>query len=190
MLHLSLELTIFVNPNWVSISTLAGSGYFSGLGVVGNVFTPPGIGTWTICYNYTDSLGCTASVCNTINVIFCCDTTFNINAGNDTTICAGGIAVLNATGCNGSVTWYQMGVEGPFIVGQDPVFDALPQTTTCYMVVCCNPLYPACCDTDTVCVYVNPHPVLAWPTMYPSICNNSGPITLDSADVLIAVFNS
>ncbi|MBK9402466.1 MAG: hypothetical protein IPN36_16995 [Bacteroidetes bacterium] len=42
------------------------------------------------------------------------------------------------------------GVEGPFVVGQGPVFDALPQQSTCYMVVCCDPLYPACCDTDTV----------------------------------------
>ncbi|MBK7682945.1 MAG: hypothetical protein IPJ26_11015 [Bacteroidetes bacterium] len=48
---------------------------------------------------YIDSVGCSAMVCNTINVIFCCDTTFHISAGNDTTICAGGVAILEVEGC-------------------------------------------------------------------------------------------
>ena len=26
----------------------------------------------------------------------------------------------------------------------------------CYMVVCCDPVYPQCCDTDTVCVTILP----------------------------------
>ncbi|MBK7682946.1 MAG: hypothetical protein IPJ26_11020 [Bacteroidetes bacterium] len=158
--------------------------------MAGNIFTPSTIGTHTICYTYTDSAGCSAMVCNTINVIFCCDTTFNISAGNDTTICAGGIAILEVEGCVGTPTWYMLTNEGPVPVIQGEVFDAFPQVSTCYMVVCCDPLYPACCDTDTVCVYVNPHPILQWNTNYPSVCQNSAPIVLDSSQIQVFVNNN
>ncbi|MBK9402467.1 MAG: hypothetical protein IPN36_17000 [Bacteroidetes bacterium] len=100
------------------------------------------------------------------------------------------VAILTATGCTGNTTWYQMGVEGPFVVGQGPVFDALPQQSTCYMVVCCDPLYPACCDTDTVCVFVNPFRYCHMATIYTDICNNGGPITLNPADVFVDINNT
>ncbi|MBL7923409.1 MAG: T9SS type A sorting domain-containing protein, partial [Bacteroidia bacterium] len=179
-----------INATWVMVPFSGGTGFFSGPGVAGNVFTPPGIGSWTICYNYTDSLGCSATVCNTINVIFCCDSSLQISAGNDTTICAGGVAVLTANGCPGTHTWYALTIEGPVLVGQGPVFDALPQQSTCYMVICCDPLYPACCDTDTVCVFVNPVPVLSWPNIYPNLCQNGGPVTLNPDDILVWVNNA
>ncbi|MBL7922958.1 MAG: PKD domain-containing protein, partial [Bacteroidia bacterium] len=181
---------VFKNNSWLPLTQAGGSGFFSGPGVAGNVFTPPGIGSWTICYNYTDSLGCSATVCNTINVIFCCDSSLQISAGNDTTICAGGVAVLAANGCPGTPTWYALTPTGPIPAGQGPIFDALPQQSTCYMVICCDPLYPACCDTDTVCVFVNPHPVLQWNVTYPSLCNNGGPLTLDSSNIQVWVNNN
>jgi hypothetical protein len=186
----SSQIQVYVNNNWVSISSVPGSGYFSGPGVVGNVFTPSTIGTHTICYTYIDSAGCSAMVCNTINVIFCCDTTFNISAGNDTTICAGGVAILSVTGCTGTPTWYILTGEGPVPVVQGQIFDVFPQTSTCYMVVCCDPLYPACCDTDTVCVFVNPLPILSWPSIYTDICSNGGPITLNPADIFVDINNT
>ena len=185
----SSNVMVWVNNNWVPVSQLSGTGSFSGPFVTGNYFNPTTIGTYTICYTWTDSLGCSATVCNTITVEFCCDTTFQINAGADTTICAGGVVTLTVTGCTGSPQWFKMTVAGPVPVGQGPIFDAFPQTSTCYMVVCCDPLYPACCDTDTVCVNVLPHPTLSWPTVYPNVCNNSGPITLNPADVLVTINN-
>jgi hypothetical protein len=148
----SSQILVFVNNNWVPVSNLGGSGVFSGPFVTGNIFTPSTIGTYTICYTYTDSVGCSNQICNTINVIFCCDTSFQISAGNDTTICHGGVAILDVEGCNGAATWYKLGVEGPIVIGQGPLVDVTPTQNTCYMVVCCDPLYPACCDTDTVCV--------------------------------------
>ncbi|MBK9320386.1 MAG: hypothetical protein IPM91_17350 [Bacteroidetes bacterium] len=93
-------------------------------------------------------------------------------------------------GCNGSAIWYALSPNGPVPVGQGPILDALPQTSTCYMVVCCDPLYPACCDTDTVCVYVNELPILQWNTNYPEVCQNSAPIYLDSNNVLVFVNNN
>ncbi|MBK9402471.1 MAG: hypothetical protein IPN36_17020 [Bacteroidetes bacterium] len=181
----SNNVLVFVNNNWVPVSSLGGSGVFSGPFVTGNIFTPSTIGTYTICYTYTDSVVCSNQICNTINVIFCCDTSFQISAGNDTTICHGGVAVLNVSGCNGSAIWYALSPNGPVPVGQGPILDALPQTSTCYMVVCCDPLYPACCDTDTVCVYVNELPILQWNTNYPSVCQNSAPIYLDSNNICV-----
>ncbi|MBK9320385.1 MAG: T9SS type A sorting domain-containing protein [Bacteroidetes bacterium] len=184
------DVFVDINNTWVMSPFAGGTGVFSGPGVFGNTFTPPGIGSYVITFTYTDANGCVATISNSITVIFCCDTLSTVSAGNDTTICAGGVAILTATGCTGNTTWYQMGVEGPFVVGQGPVFDALPQQSTCYMVVCCDPLYPACCDTDTVCVFVNPLPVLSWPTIYTDICNNGGPITLNPADVFVDINNT
>ncbi|MFM9052094.1 MAG: hypothetical protein ACKOKF_07230, partial [Bacteroidota bacterium] len=173
----------------VPVSMAGGTGFFSGVGVSGNVFTPPGIGSYTICYNYTAPNGCSAVICNTINVQFCCDTTLHVDAGPDTTICKGGVAILTATGCTGNVTWYKMAAMGLVPVGQGSIFDAVPQQSTCYVVICCDPYYPACCDTDTVCVNVKPLPALSWPTVYPNVCNNGGPVTLNPADILVLVNN-
>ena len=185
----SSNVMVWVNNNWVPVSQLSGTGYFSGPFVTGNYFNPTTIGTYTICYTWTDSVGCTNTACNTISVQFCCDTTFQINAGADTTICAGGVVTLTVTGCSGAPQWFKMTVAGPVPVGQGPIFDANPSTSTCYMVVCCDPLHPTCCDTDTVCVNVLPHPTLSWPTVYPNLCNNGGPITLNPADILVTINN-
>ncbi|MBK7682947.1 MAG: hypothetical protein IPJ26_11025 [Bacteroidetes bacterium] len=93
-------------------------------------------------------------------------------------------------GCNGPATWYKLCGEGPIVVGQGHVVDVMPTRVLVTLVVCCDPLYPACCDTDTVCVYVNPHPILQWNTNYPSVCQNSAPIVLDSNNILVYVNNN
>jgi hypothetical protein len=182
---------VFVNINntWVMAPFAGGTGYFSGPGVVGNVFTPGAPGSYTICYTYTDIYGCSSTVCKTINVIVCCDSTFNIDAGPDQVICEGNPAILTVSGCNGAAQWFKMSATGGLVsIGQGETIDVLPQTSTCYVVICC--ITTLCCDTDTVCVTVTPPPVLIWPTVYPEICSNGGPVILDPASVFVDVNNT
>src|SRR5205085_1181515 len=73
------NILVFVNPNWVPVTSTGGTGYFSGIGVGGNYFYPTTLGIHVITYTYTDPNGCTATITNTINVIDCpppcsCDT--------------------------------------------------------------------------------------------------------------------
>src|SRR5205085_7808943 len=109
-----------------------------------------------------------------------------IDAGPDQTICAGLPAILSAQNCNSMAHWYTIAEQGLVPVGEGQVLDVFPQTSTCYVVICCNPA-PCCCDTDTVCIKVNPHPVLQWPTVYDSICLNSPPIFLNASNILVYV---
>jgi hypothetical protein len=184
------DIFVIINNTPVPVTQTTGSGVFSGPGVIGNVFTPPGIGSYTICYTYTAPNGCSAVVCNTINVQFCCDTTFQINAGNDTTICSGAGVTLSVSGCNAMPSWYALGIEGPELIGTGEILPVTPQQSTCYLVVCCDPLYPQCCDTDTVCITVLPVPILQWPTWYPEICYGQGPFVLNPDDILVWVNNT
>ena len=184
------DIFVDVNNTWVMSGFTGGTGYFSGPGVFGNTFTPPGTGSYVITFTYTSPNGCVATITNSITVVHCCDTTFQINAGNDTTICAGNFVPLQVSGCTGTPTWYALGIEGPVQIGQGPVLDVFPQQSTCYMVVCCNPQYPSCCDTDTICVNVMQAPLLQWPVNYPNICYGQGPMVLNPADILVWVNNT
>jgi hypothetical protein len=182
------DILVFINPNWVPVTATGGTGVFSGPGVVGNYFYPNTLGLHTITYTYTDSLGCTNSVFNTINVIFCCDTSCVVSAGADITACQGDAVILSATGCTGSITWYQITVEGPVAVGQGSILDVFPQVgTTCYVVECCCPGPVVCCSTDTVCVTVSPAPVLSWPVSFATVCRNSAPVLLNVADIFVDI---
>ncbi|MFM9051980.1 MAG: hypothetical protein ACKOKF_06650, partial [Bacteroidota bacterium] len=183
---------VFVNVNniWVVSPLAGGSGYFSGPGIFGNTFTPPGIGSYLISFTYTDPNGCSTTIYNSITVIYCCDPGLQVNAGNDTVVCAGSSVTLTAAGCNGNASWYSLGIEGPEPIGQGGAIMVTPQQNTCYMVICCNPQFPACCDTDTVCITVKPVPVLTWPTVYTNLCVGGGSFTFNPADILVWVNNS
>ncbi len=185
------SILVFVNPNWVPVTSTTGTGIFSGPGVAGNYFYPTTLGTYTITYTYTDPNGCTASVTNTITVIDCpppCDNgpSCQINAGPDQTICAGQPAILNVQNCNSIASWFAIGAQGNVFVGTGQTIDVFPHQSTCYIVICCNPP-PCCCDTDTVCINVNPLPVLQWPIVYSNVCLNSAPIFLDASNILVFV---
>jgi PKD repeat protein len=188
------NIFVYVNNNWVPVSTAGGSGVFSGPFVTGNFFNPSTIGTHVVTYTYTDANGCTGSVSATINVIFCCDTTCQVTIVADhDTICVGDVVVLTATGCTGSSVWYKMTATGPVAVGQGPILDATPTQNTCYMVICCcpNPVTTTlCCDTAFICITVNPLPVLQWNAQFSSVCQNSAPIYLDTANILVYVNNN
>ncbi|TAH43380.1 MAG: T9SS type A sorting domain-containing protein, partial [Bacteroidetes bacterium] len=181
------NILVFVNPNWVPVTSTGGTGVFSGPGVVGNYFYPTTLGLHTIIYTYTDSLGCSATIANTINVIYCCDTSCIVSAGPDITICSGNYAVLSATGCTGNVTWSLLTVEGPVVIGQGPVLDVNPTQSSCYIVTCCCPGPIVCCTTDTVCVIVRTPPRLEWPQIFDEVCLNSAPILLDPANVFVDI---
>ncbi|TAH42205.1 MAG: PKD domain-containing protein, partial [Bacteroidetes bacterium] len=182
------NILVFINPNWVPVTTTGGTGVFSGPGVVGNYFYPLTLGTHTITYTYTDSLGCSASVSNIINVIFCCDTSCVVDAGPDITICEGDVAIITATGCTGTVTWSELDpAGGRYSAGAGFSFEVSPLQTTCYVVTCCCDSMAMCCTSDTICVIVNPHPDLQWPTVYPDVCQNSDSIFLDASNILVFV---
>ena len=151
------NIFVDINMTMVSVPFAGGSGYFGGPGVVGNYFYPNTLGLHTITYYYTDSAGCTGTVSNTINVIYCCDSTCVVNAGPDISICLGSYGVLSATGCTGSMTWSVLTQEGPVVIGQGPVLDVNPTQNTCYIVTCCCQGPIVCCSTDTVCVTVRLH---------------------------------
>jgi PKD repeat protein len=187
------NIFVTINNAWVPITSTGGTWVFSGTGVVGNFFNPNTIGTHVITVTYTDPNGCMGTVSITINVVFCCGTACQVNAGNDTTICAGNVAILNAQGCSGISNWYQLGTEGPIFVGQGPIFDVTPQQNTCYMVVCCciDPIYNTlCCDTDTVCVNVSPPLHLDWPYVFQDACLNSAPVFIDANNIYVTVGNN
>src|SRR5439155_11282880 len=144
---------------------------------------------FTITYYYTDPYGCLGVITNSITVINCCDIpACQVHAGNDTTICAGGVATLQVTGCNSMPHWFLLTATGLDPIGQGQIIDVTPQQTTCYVVICCNPP-PCCCDTDTVCVNVRPVPVLHWSTVFPTVCLNAAPVYLDSTNILVLVNN-
>ena len=132
-------------------------------------------------------MGCTASISNTINVIYCCDTSCVVSAGPDITICSGNYGILTATGCTGTITWSMLTQEGPIVIGQGPILDVNPMQNTCYIVTCCCPGPIVCCSTDTVCVIVNTSPRLEWPLSYANVCLNAAPIVLNPANIFVDI---
>ncbi|REK48926.1 MAG: PKD domain-containing protein [Bacteroidetes bacterium] len=184
------QILVFQNPNWVPVTSTNGSGFFSGIGVSGNFFTPSTLGTFTISYTYTDSAGCSSSIFNTINVIFCCDTNCVVSAGPDISICQGEAVILSASGCQGNVTWAILTPSGLDIIGEEPDMEVFPQTNTCYVVTCCCPGPVVCCKTDTVCVTVKPKPQLQWPISYVNVCKNSPPVLLNPGNIFVNINNT
>ena len=63
------NIFVLVNNVPVPVNAVPGTGVFSGIGVSGNIFTPPGTGTWTISYTFTDANGCSGTVSNTITYL-------------------------------------------------------------------------------------------------------------------------
>ena len=186
------QIQVFINPNWVPVTLAGGSGVFSEPGVVGNYFHPTTLGLHTITYTYTDSLGCSATISNYINVIYCCDTSCVVSAGADITICEGNVGILTATGCTGSITWYKKrgllescGCWPTNQASMRSVFRA--GGIHCYVVECCCPGPVVCCSTDTICVTVTPHPNLQWPYMYQEVCQNSDSIFLDASQIQVFI---
>ncbi|MEP7264016.1 MAG: PKD domain-containing protein, partial [Bacteroidota bacterium] len=187
------NISVYINNVWTPVANAGGSGIFTGPFVTGNYFNPSTIGSYTITYSYTDSNGCTGTASANINVIFCCDTSCHVDIVADhDTICTGGVVILTATGCTGNTLWYKMTAAGPVQIGQGQVVDVLPTQNTCYMAICCcpNPINNIlCCDTDIVCITVNPLPVLQWNAQFPSVCQNSAPVYLDTANISVYINN-
>jgi hypothetical protein len=174
-------VSVYVYNAWVPLGTASGTWTFSGLNVVGNYFYPNQLGPNPVVFTYTDSLGCSTSITKYISVIACCLDTCNANAGPDQTICAGQPLTLQTAGCD-STKWFEI-FEGELQpVGQGPIIDLFPMQSTCYVLVCSN---GCCSDTDTVCVTVNPVPILQWPSFLPSICSDAGPQALSDSSILV-----
>src|SRR5205814_10705162 len=143
----------------VALPLAGGTWVFSGLGVVGNYFYLTTLGPHVITVYYTDANGCTGSTTITINVIYCCPGSCQVNAGNDTTICAGSTVVLNASGCSGNISWFKITAAGAEQIGQENGIGVSPTQSTCYFALCCCQVGAiVCCDTDTICINVKPVP--------------------------------
>ena len=54
------------------------------------------------------------------------------------------------------------------------------------MECCCIIGQDTCCTTDTICINVNPLPVLSWPVVYPTVCVNSDSIYLDTLNINVS----
>ncbi|HRU61170.1 MAG TPA: hypothetical protein P5565_06830, partial [Bacteroidia bacterium] len=174
-------VTVYINNAWVPLANAPGTWSFSSVNVVGNYFFPNQLGSNPVVFTYTDSLGCSASITKYINVIACCLDTCDANAGPDQVICAGQPLTLQTAGCD-STTWFEI-FEGELQpVGQGPIIDLFPMQSTCYVLVCSN---GCCSDTDTVCVTVNPVPILQWPYFLSSICVDAGPQALSDSSILV-----
>lgn len=125
------------NAASVMLSATPAGGSFSGPGVMQSEFVPAnaGIGTHTLTYTYTDSLGCTASVSRSVTVL----PAPNGSAGADQTICIGQAATLLATG-GSSYLWSTGATTASITVN--------PIATTSYIVQISNSA--GCSITDTV----------------------------------------
>lgn len=96
------DMTLCNTPNSTALAGYSPiGGTWSGTGVTaGGVFTPNGVGTYTLTYTYTNASACTASDALVITVV---DAT-SINAGPDRTACVGSSSmVLNPVTPGG--TW-------------------------------------------------------------------------------------
>jgi gliding motility-associated-like protein len=82
---------------------IPGTGVFSGLGIVGNLFNPAvaGVGTHTIRYTFTGTNGCTTFKEQTVTV----NPTPNANAGPDKTVLEGGNTTLQGSSTTTNVTY-------------------------------------------------------------------------------------
>ncbi len=112
----------------------------------------------------------------------------SIHANNDTTVCAGSVLTLNVQGCTGQPEWYELSGDSLIYLVSQPLIDVTPTQNTCYVVICCAST-GCCCDTDTVCVTVNPLPVIKWQVNYGNVCLNGDSILLDTANIFVFVGN-
>lgn len=151
----------------VSVIDVSCSGACDG---VGNVFFTGGVGpfsyNWTpggqstqlaggLCFGsntvtVTDANGCTASL--TFNVG--AQDTVIADAGNDTTLCFGEVAMLNGfVQGQTSFEWFELPSNTSLGSNLSINLGALPAGTHCYVLYATNTV---CDDYDTICITVNP----------------------------------
>ena len=146
--NLSGTATSYLSINWTSAGS---SGTFTGNGTLTPTYTPSGAnitaGSVVLYLNAVPLVGCGASK-DSLNL-----TIYPIpvaNAGNDTTICIGGLAYLHASG--GTVfSWNTIPVQTSQVAVVNPV-----DTSTYTLTVGQS----GCTDTDVVTVNVVPVPVI------------------------------
>jgi hypothetical protein len=147
-------------------------GTFSGTGVSANLFTPPGPGSYSITYQYTDpSTGCTNSATTAITVL----ALPLIGVSPNTAICAGSATTLTATGGH-SYTWSPaIGLSA----SSGSTVTATPSTTTTYTVTGTDA--NGCSNTAQVTVTVNASPEAPLFTlMQPGCTTPTGSISITS----------
>ena len=100
------------------------------------------------------------------------------NAGPDRTICSSDTVHLDISNNLLTKSWYEINTGNPnnypFLGNGNIVVS--PIVSTCYLLIACNNL---CCDTDTVCIAVNPLPIVYWPVLFLDVCTNQIPVLLN-----------
>jgi len=137
------NVTFTAGGNWSSMNWTFGDGSTSAQS--NPVHTYPGTGTYTVTLTVTDSLGCTNSISQLVNI----NPPPTITAGPDISICQGQVATLSASG-GVSYVWSPGGTGNNIVVS--------PGSNTTYIVTGTDP--NGCSSTDTIQVTVNPNPVI------------------------------
>jgi gliding motility-associated-like protein len=161
---------VCVNAAAVALAGTPAGGTFSGTGVSGNSFNPAtaGAGTHTITYTYTNANGCTNTGTTTIIV----NPLPVVTAGTYTSLCEDGTSItLVGTPAGGTFS-------GPGVTGSsfNPVTAGVGTHTITYSYTDGN----GCSNTATTTITVNPLPTAA-AGIYPAVCFESSPITLNGA---------
>ncbi|MDD3875874.1 MAG: gliding motility-associated C-terminal domain-containing protein, partial [Bacteroidales bacterium] len=158
----------------VTIVGMPTGGTFTGAGISGNIFTPgiAGIGSHTIEYTYTDSLGCINSTSHIVSVYGLPNVTF---FGLDTSYCIDATPAL-LTGFPSGGTFSGAGILGNSF---NPSIAGLGTHTITYLYNDSN----SCMNSYTRNVIVNPLPVVTITNLLPEYCFNNPPIPLTGIPV-------
>ena len=99
------------------------------------------------------------------------------DGGPDRIICSGDTVHLNSSNNLFTNNWYEVNTGNPanypFVGSGDIVVS--PTSNKCYLLRVCN---GNCCDSDSVCIVVNPKPIVTWPISYSNVCTNQAPVHL------------
>ena len=146
-----------------------GSGVWTGPNITaGGVFTPNGIGLFTVIYRYTAPNGCSDTATAVINVV----APTYANAGPDSTTCQNNPSV-QLTGTPGGGTWSGTVVSGTGLVSTT--------TPNIYNLVYTITAGGATCVTrDTMVMTINPQPNVTVSPTAVSICNRDSVMLIAS----------
>ncbi len=161
---------VCVNGAVVSLSGTPAGGTFSGTGVSGNSFNPnvAGAGAHTITYNFTDAGGCTNAATSVITV----NPLPVLSAGTYGPVCEDASSLtLSGTPAGGAFS-------GPGVTGTsfNPSVAGVGSHAITYTFTDAN----GCGNSATTTIVVNAVPTAA-AGVYPAICFETAPITLNGA---------
>lgn len=159
-----LSYNYCVTESPANIAGTPSGGIFSGSGIVGNSFNPStaNIGSNTVTYNYTDTIGCSNAAFQTTDVA----QIPMASVSGDSTICSGETDTIVASGV-GSFLWSTGDTSA--------IITPSPTSTTTYSVTASN----FCGNSvDSIVINVNPLPVTTISTDTTILLGNSASLNV------------